>query len=292
MFDPRTEFQSLCKRAYDDVRTDKASLTTRIKGYFSNQLRRRMSASAASIYRQTFGNAISFGLGQIPFVGGLLSKLANKAMDDAAIAGLKADIAYLEAHNMDALHEKGELLVSSVAQKYCDAVRKYEEASQTAAAALPVKGQRFNNCSEIASYLKTVYYWRYRMVRLRYYHDQVAAYCRAVGTALEKAERDFRSFEADLQSKGPAMFANWQWHYVHCADECYWPEDFGQEISGPTNVATTRGQLANQGIRLYSPGAFQGYDANGNPILRSPQVPPRPHFHQGPTPPPYPPPKV
>jgi len=291
-FDARKEFQSPCKRAYDEIVQNQGSLTTRIKGYFNNQLRRTLSASAAPTYRNTFGKMISFGISQVPLVGAALSKLADVAMNQAATALLKQDIAYLELHKMDAMQQKGELLVASVAQKYCDALRKYEEAHQTATAALPAKGQHFKNCSDVAAYLKAVYYWRYRMVRLRYYHDQVQAYCKTVASHLESAERNFLSFQADLQAKGPAMFSDWTWHYANCTDECYWPEPFGQEISAPTNIMDSRQRLAATGTRLYPATAFKGYDANGNPILTSPRVPAKPQFQRGPTPPPYPPPKT
>jgi hypothetical protein len=290
-FDAQKAFEELRTKAWKEVLAERDTYSARIKGFFNNQLRRRLAASASTGTRDSVGKAISLGIRHVPFVGPVISALADAAMDNARNRALSAEIADLQSRGADAMQAKGELLVYSIAQKYCDALRKYEDARRKADEALPPQGQHFKNCTEIAAYLKTVYYWRYRMARLRFYQEMVMAHCKAVGDHLEKEEHGFLAFQAGLQAKGPAMFSDWRWHYANCTDICYWPGKFGEEIGAPTNTGEVRQQLAGAGVRVYPRTAFKGYDADGNPILTNPPVPPKPQFQQGPRPPRYPPPK-
>lgn len=308
-FDQRRAFSDLCQRAYLQVKTDHTtSYTTKIKGFFNNQTRRIQNLSATSGFFDSCRLVLSFALRLVPIVGSIASTAAGAAMNYAKNQELKKEVAdaspekwafsswtnpraeqtsKTQAFDRAAMQVQGELLISSLAQKYHDALGKYEEARNNAVK----RPDKFANCSEIGAYLRTFYYWRYRMVRLRYYHDQVVTYCRSVAAHMEKEEAEFLKFNAKLMDQGPAMFADWKWHYANCTDECYWPEDFN--ISSPTNSRETIQRLSQAGLTVYPRSAFTV--VNGTPVLATGPTPPAyppppPQVQTGPRPPSYPPP--
>ncbi|MGA2114772.1 MAG: hypothetical protein ABSH56_08490 [Bryobacteraceae bacterium] len=252
------------------------------------------SASLATACRQTVGKVVSITLGHIPFVGGAIAKAAELAMNKVTAAALADGIKDKESQGLNAMQERGELLVASTVQKYVNAVYRYGDAFQEAENARPKAGLHFHNCAEIAAYLRAVYYWKHRMAKLRRYHDQILAYTNVVGNYLNMEEASFQQFHTKLQAQGEAMFAGWQWHFANCTDECYWPEDFATSMAAENrqNASERVKSLANAGVAMYSPKAFSGrYDSNGNPIMTGPPVIPRvAHRPDGPRPPAYPPP--
>jgi hypothetical protein len=277
-FDAKLRFQTLCKTAADEVRAGQTK--TNIIGVIENRAKRFLSGNGMAACGPVLGKLITFGIAHVPFLGPTLSVLIDGAVDKLARTGMNAGLNRLMKSNVAdmtdsaaKLQHKGVLLFETVAPTYLDAIRKYEESREAAAAALPNK---LKNCEQIGAYLKTVYYWGYRMNRLRAHHDEIMAYCNAVGQYLGDAEKSFLAFQAELQAKGPSMFDDWRWHYANCDKVCYWPGDFGQEISSPTNAAAARRHFTNRGAELSAPSGFQP-NPNGPSVLGK-AVPPSPEL--------------
>jgi hypothetical protein len=308
-FDHKRAFSDLCVKVYDQVKTDHtSSYTTKIKGFFNNQTRRLQELSAASGFFGTCKLVVSFALHFIPFAGSLAATAAGAALDYAKNHELKNEVSGKwtptswtnpgkdqgtkpKQFDRARVQVQGELLISNLAQKYHDALGKYEQARDEAART----PAQFQNCHDIAAYLKVFYYWRYRMLRLKYYHDQVFAYCQAIAAHMEKEESEFLKTNAKLMEQGPSMFEHWQWHYENCKEECYWPEDF--RISSPLNSRETLDRIQRDGLKLYPRSAFT--TVNGTLVLKTNgptpppyPPPPNPQVRSGPQPPPYPPPPL
>jgi hypothetical protein len=242
-FDAKVQFQKLCTNAAEQVRTEQAATTTKIAGFISNRWGRLRASNGSQPIQSLVGKAISFGIAHLPMIGPTLSQVVDSIIDAAAKVAVNNRMNKLQEYNIKDMHEglskvqqKGVLLFDTVGPTYLDAIRKYDEARQAAAVAQPQSGQTFKSCADISAYLKAVYYWRYRMARLRFHHDKIMQYVSAIDTYLQQVEKGFMGFQAELMTKGPHMFDDWQWHYMNCKDICYWPEQFGQEIGLPTNV--------------------------------------------------------
>ena len=253
-FDAQKAFEELRTKAWKEVLAERDTYSARIKGFFNNQLRRRLAASASTGTRDSVGKAISLGIRHVPFVGPVISALADAAMDNARNRALSAEIADLQSRGADAMQAKGELLVYSIAQKYCDALRKYEDARRKADEALPPQGQHLKNCTEIAAYLKTVYYWRYRMARLRFYQEMVMAHCKAVGDHLEKEEHGFLASRPDCRPRGRPCSPTGGGTTPTARTYAIGPENSARRSARPRTLAKYASSLPARGSELSTHG--------------------------------------
>ncbi|HUA63440.1 MAG TPA: hypothetical protein VML19_32090 [Verrucomicrobiae bacterium] len=259
-FDAKQQFQKLCVNAADQVRTDQAATKTKVLGFFTNRWARFRSSNGMDACRGLVGQTVSFAISHLPMIGPTLSQFIDSALEAAAKIAANKGLNQLMDYNVKDMQaspakvqQKGVLLFNTVAPTYLDAIRKYEEARQAAAAVQPQSGRKFKNCSEISDYLKAIYFWRYRMARLRVHHEKIMQYVTVVDTYLKQEEQGFMAFQKDLYDKGVHMFDDWQWHYANCKDICYWPEEFGQEIGLPANVLAHSTNIQGSVVRN-SPG--------------------------------------
>jgi len=203
--------------------------------------------------------AIPFLLGRIPFVGGGLSALAEKAVAYCKGKGHEASLSADPKAKPDFLVERG-------MASYVEAIRKVSEAGQEVTEAT----SSFKCCSDFETALKRFYYWKYRLERLRYYHDLVSGFCNAVEEEIASSAASVKQMEEKLAAELPKyMFENIEWHVTLCKDKCFYPFDKA-EISGPMNVQFNRGPV------------LAGPNASLKPVpmvptKATPPVPPRNH---------------
>jgi hypothetical protein len=275
-FDAAVHFKKLCDHAFADVDPQNTGSITKIGGFLSNQLKRRMipdrkepspqpsslkvmmgdkqivAARSPVTAKETAGSVLSWGLGLVPVVGGVLALLARSAMDAFATKQLKEKITDEAKAGRDTLALKGQLLLESTAQRYVDAIRKYDATVADYREAYEQqnwqRAKSFRNCSELASYLQAVYYCKVRLRRLRYYHDQVFAYCRKVEEHLQECEKTFEDFERQMQAEGVNLFADARRHF-NCDDKCFWPEEFTGELEAARFLNQRRPSISPELIR-------------------------------------------
>jgi hypothetical protein len=218
MADAVKVFNKLCDDAYSEVRRKHtADYTTRIKGFFNNRVRRGLDASLPSTVRTVLGLPLKL-IPSVPFVTAPIVAAANAALDALLDKVLKYE---LGGKIKDARQEAGEYLTSNVLPGYLDAIQKLDHAW---AAVEPQP--EVHDCGEISEHLTTVFYVKHRIERLRFYHEQIGAYYKAVDKKLGEAKTHFDNFEKDLRAKGADWYRDWRWHYANCQETCYWPDDF------------------------------------------------------------------
>lgn len=219
-FDAKVEFKKLCDKISDSVtQAHTKDMMPRIYSFFNNQYRRLMVSSGEQWTRLALGAVVQMTFKYIPVVGSGLAAAADQALVVARDYALKGA---LGGGISDAGEKSGELLVNKVAQAYVDAVRKLDDAA-TDLNKTPRLDICFD-CGDIGKYLMAAYYYRHRIIRLRFYHSQLAAYTNAVEKALAEAEKRWTQLETELMASGPSIFKEPQWHDRHCKEVCYWPD--------------------------------------------------------------------
>jgi hypothetical protein len=219
-FDAKIEFKKLCDKISDSVtQAHTKDMMPRIYSFFNNQYRRLMVSSGEQWTRLALGAVVQMTFKYIPVVGSGLASAADQALVVARDYLLKDA---LGGRISDAGEKSGELLVNKVAQAYVDAVRKLDDAA-TELNKTPGLNVCFD-CGDIGKYLMAAYYYRHRIIRLRFYHSQLVAYTNAVDKTLAEAEKRWSELEAQIMASGPSIFKEPQWHDQHCKEVCYWPD--------------------------------------------------------------------
>jgi hypothetical protein len=176
---------------------------------------------------------VSYAISKIPLLGTPLAKAWDAAVDYCKAKHHQNQMAVDPKAKKEYLIEKG-------MSAYIEALGKVErsEAEFRASAAT------FKCCSDFAQALGRFYYWKYRLERLRYYHDLVYGFCQDVEKQLSTSTVSLDKEEVEIASKwSKYMFENPDWHMTLCRGaNCFYPWDRA-EISGPYNVVHKPGFL-------------------------------------------------
>ncbi len=256
-------FEKVRTDTVEGIKRDHKDFSYRVKGWCKNKYRSVLGLSNDSTV--ILAGKVVAKLALLP----LQIPLLKSGLDAAITAGLNAAQGMALEWDMDHSGDRdekilvtGEWAVLKGAEAFKDAVRKIDDA----AAAFNGKSDP-KNCDEFLAKLKSFYYWRYRLDRLRYYHKILQGYLTSVDAKLADAQRTWDQLEAKVKEGGPKVFDDWTWHHSNCRDTetCVFPWDQKDalDISAPKLVSTTA-DLAAMKLRPIQAG--------------KPPIPPKPQF--------------
>jgi hypothetical protein len=197
-----------------------------IEGWLRNQWNRKTTLADVGTYIAQGGvRLVAWFLSSVPGLGTLLTISTDQYL---ALARRKHDEFAIQVGAADP-DQRGTFLVEHGMQAYVDALRKAHQAE------IDYNRVGYGNCREFTEKIARLYYWKYRLERLHYYHAILLEYLKHGEGVLATAEQSCKNCEQTLRTKGPDIYQDWTWHRTQCKDFCTFPWET-LEISGPTNV--------------------------------------------------------
>ena len=162
-------------------------------GWCRNKFRSAIGMSTASTGAQEFKIVAKLAL--LPFEVPLLKSI----LDTVISAGISAAQGKVLAWNMDHAGDRdekvqvsGERVVLKGAEAFKDAVRKIDDAAN----AFNQRGAP-QHCDDFCEWVKSFYYWRYRLDRLRYYHAILQGYLTGRGRQARRRGKGLATARAE-----------------------------------------------------------------------------------------------
>jgi hypothetical protein len=261
-------FEKIRQDTITGIKRDHDRFAYKVMGWCRNKFRSAIGMSDDS--KMAAGYKLGAKLALMPLEVPVLKPILDMVISAGISAAQGKSLAWDMDHAGDRdekVQVSGEWVVLKGAEAFKDAVRKIDDAANN----FNKRGAP-QHCDDFCEWVKSFYYWRYRLDRLRYYHALLQGYLTAVDGKLADAERFWLQEEFKLKQEGPRIFDDWSWHHKNCRDRetCVFPWDIWKktaEISGPV-LNKTPANLAAMKLR--------------------PIVPPKPHFGPPPQAPPRP----
>jgi hypothetical protein len=252
------------------VKRDHDTFTYRVMGWCKNKFRSAIGLSNDSRAAEASKLGVKIALLplEVPVLKAVLDMVISAGISAAQAKALAWDMGH-KGDSDEKIQVSGEWAVLRGAEAFKDAVRKIDDAAKD-----------FNrrgapqHCDDFCEWVKSFYYWRYRLDRLRYYQALLQGYLTAVDGKLAGAEQVWLQQEQKLKQEGPKIFDDWSWHHRNCRDRetCVFPWDVWSktvEISKPVLNATSADLTAMKLKPIVPPRP---------PRPQFPSLPPKPRF--------------
>jgi len=263
-------FEKIREDTIAGVKRDHNTFSYRVMGWCKNKFRSAIGLSNDSKAMEASKLGVKLALLplEVPVLKAILDMVISAGISAAQAKALAWDMGH-RGDSDEKIQVSGEWAVLKGAEAFKDAVRKIDDAAKD-----------FNrrgapqHCDDFCEWVRSFYYWRYRLDRLRYYQALLQGYLTAVDGKLADAEKVWQQQEQKLKQEGPKIFDDWSWHHRNCRDRetCVFPWDDWKktaEISRPVLNATSA-NLAAMKLRPIVPPR--------PPRPQFPSLPPKPQF--------------